>query len=231
MHRFAIACLICLIAAQPVLAGAWLREKGDGFVAFSSTIRKMPPPEGYESKLYTDYEFSLYADYGLTSWVTAGIDAHETMGNGGHALLFLRLPVLASKTRTKLAIELGAGGYHRHQRNIWQPMYRLALSVGYGFTSPVGPGWMAADTTVEYRQGQAALLYKFDATIGLSSPDHIRPMLQLETAIAENLPFQWKVTPSLLIPGKGKSTWVIGIEQRSYGVARTGLKLALWRRF
>lgn len=221
MRRFAITCLFCLIAAQPVWAGAWLREKGTGFMSISSTIRALVPE--------TDYEISLYADYGLTSRLNLGLDVNEMPGIGGHALLFLRLPVPAPGPRSKLAIEMGIGAHHR--RNTWQPMYRMSLSWGYGFTSRLGPGWLAVESAIEHRGGHAQPLFKLDATLGLSSPDHIRPMLQLETAVAQYLPLQWTLTPSLMIPGKGNSTWVIGIQRRSFGAIRTGLKVALWRRF
>lgn len=221
MRRFAIACLICLIAPQPALAGAWLRDKGNGFMSISSTIRALSP--------IADYETSLYADFGLTARLTAGLDVNETPGVGGHALAFLRLPISASGARRKLALELGIGGHHR--REIWHPMYRVALSLGYGFTGWFGPGWLAVDTAIEHRGGHAEPLFKLDATIGLSSSDQIRPMLQLETAIAQNLSLQWTLTPSLMIAGKGKSTWIIGIQQRSFGAHRMGLKVALWRRF
>ncbi len=221
MRRFALACLFCLIATQQVLAGAWLREKGNGFMSTSSTLRAVSP--------VADYEFGLYADYGLTSRLNVGIDIYETPGFSGHALLFIRRPLRSLGAQSKLAMELGLGSHHQYQN--WRPMYRLGLSWGYGFDNWFAPGWIAVETAIEHRDGQPGPLFKFDAIAGLSSSDRIRPMLQLETAIAKNLPFQWKLTPSLLIPGKGNSTWVVGIQQRSFGTARTGLKVALWRRF
>lgn len=221
MRRFAITCLFYLIASQPILAGAWLRDKGTGFISISSTIRALMP--------VPDYEISLYADYGLTSWLNMGLDVNEIPGIAGHGLLFFRLPLPVRNPRSELAIELGLGGHHR--RETWKPMYRLSLSWGHGFTSRFGPGWLAVESAIEQRTGNAEPLFKLDATLGLSSPNHIRPMLQLETAFAQDLPLQWTLTPSLMIPGKGNSTWVIGIQRRSFGANRTGLKVALWRRF
>jgi hypothetical protein len=221
MRWFTIACLFFLIAAQPVLAGGWLREKGKGFMSMSSTVHAVYP--------LPEYEIGVYADYGLTSRVNIGLDINETPGAAGHALLFLRVPLSASEWRNKIAVELSLGGHHRDAD--WQPMYRLGLSWGYGFSGKLSAGWMAVESAVEYRMGNVSPLYKLDAIFGLSSSDRIRPMLQLETAIAQNLPFQWKLTPSLLIPGKGNSTWVVGIQRRSFGETRTGLKVALWNRF
>lgn len=221
MRWFALACMFFLFTTQYVLAGAWLHDKGNGFISASSILRAMSP--------VADYEFSLYADYGLTSRLNIGLDVNEAPGAGGHTLLFLRLPISAQENQRKLAVELGLGAHH--QRRNWRPMYRLALSWGTGFNNMFGPGWMAVDTTIEVRDGPSEPLFKVDATLGLSSIHDIRPMLQIETAIAKNLPLIWRVTPSLIIPSKGKSVWVIGIQQRSFGSPRTGLKMSLWRRF
>lgn len=221
MRRIALACMICLIATQPALAGAWMRDKGKGFVSTTSTIRAGPPD--------ADIEFGFYADYGLTSRLNIGLDINETPGVDGYALLFLRLPLPAPGPHSKLAIELGVGSHHRSEN--WHPMYRMGLSWGYGFASPLVPGWAAVELAIEHRGGHAEPLVKLDAIIGLTSSDGIRPMLQLETAIAQHLPLQWKLTPSLIIPGKGKIKWVVGIQQRSFGTSRTGLKVTLWRRF
>ena len=221
MRWFALTCLFFLSTAQPILAGAWLRDKGTGFIATTTTVRSVLPEP--------DYEVGIYADYGLTEGLNSGLDIYETPGLSGHILAFVRLPLTSPGPKSKLAVELGMGAHHL--RHIWRPMYRLGVSWGYGFDTKFSPGWVAAETSIEHRDGQSGPLFKFDAIAGLSSPDRIRPMLQLETAIGQNLPFQWKLTPSLMIPTKGKSTWVIGIQQRSFGTIRTGLKLALWRQF
>ncbi|MBV1925866.1 MAG: hypothetical protein KUG62_01835 [Rhodobacteraceae bacterium] len=227
MRWIILACLFCLTASQPALAGAWLRDKGKGFFAYSSTL--YVTPQIYPALPLVEYDISIYADYGLTSWLTMGIDVFEQPDFGGHTLLFMRLPISASERPSKFAFELAIGGHH--QNDNWNPMYRAGLSWGYGFNNWFGPGWMAVDTAVEYIDGHSKPLLKVDAALGLSSPNRIRPMLQVETAVAQDLPLIWKLTPSLMIPGKGKSTWVIGVQQRSFGTPRTGLKLALWRKF
>lgn len=221
MRRIIVACLFCTFFVQPALAGAWLREKGKGFTSISTTIHAVSPVPSFAT--------SIYADYGLFERLSVGLDLYIPSDSGGHVLLFARLPLPIHYMQLKYAVELGLGAHL--QGGNWYPMYRASLSMGKGFSTRYGNGWMAADTTVEYRTGGGAPIFKVDATIGLSAFARFNPMLQLETAIGETLPLQVALASSVMISTKGKSTWVIGVQHRFTGIQQTSLKLSIWRRF
>jgi len=221
MRGIILVLLICLVDPQPAMAGAWLREKGRGFLAVSSMVRGVSPVR--------DYEADIYMDYGAHEDLTIGLSLNDKPGISGHILAFARLPLMQLDEETQLAVELGVGGHQVF--GTWNPMYRLALSYGFGFSGWAGPGWLAVDSAVEHRTRLGKPVLKLDAAIGSSSANKVRPLLQLETAMAQNTRFQWAVTPSLMISGLGDATLVIGVQRRSYGRHRTGLKIALWRNF
>lgn len=221
MRCLLAALLICLTIAHAAAAGAWLQDKDQAFIAASSTLRKNDVGFHFESK--------LYVEYGLSDRITIGLDANENTGTAGHALLFARLPLGDPTRRTRFAVELGVGGHHRN--GDWSGMYKAALAAGRGFEHRWGDGWMGLDAAVERRLGAPNLIYKLDAVIGLSSGRRFRPMLKLETAKTKGNALAWTLGPSLMIDGKKKSTWVIGLERKSAGQISTGFKLGFWRRF
>lgn len=220
--RLAIAVLLwCTVCTQPVLAGAWLREHKSAFVSFGTTVRgsRTVPPE---------YETKAYAEYGLGPKLTLGFDFNDTRDKSGHALLFLRFPLLTGRTHMRYAVELGLGGHHWQGQ--WSPMYKLAFATGRGFESRWGNGWLAAEAAIEQRDGQDDPTYKLDAVAGLSSGPRIRPMIKLETAYSPGQPFGWTLTPGILFD-VGESTWVLGIERRSGFRNTVGFSFNLWRNF
>lgn len=221
MGRFVLTFLITLWMAQPALAGAWLRQKGQAFAAFSVTAHKTD--EGAPG-----YESSLYAEWGLLDWMTVGLDANENQAFHGHALLFARVPLAEFDRAGRVSAELGLGAHHR--QTDWRAMYKTTLSYGNSFPTHWGHAWLSVDAALEFRTG-AERVRKLDLTAGMSSDRRFDPLLQIETYRLSGQPTHWTVTPSLMIRSPGiKSTWVLGVQKSSFA-RRPGLKLALWRDF
>ncbi|MDK3019626.1 hypothetical protein [Pseudodonghicola flavimaris] len=221
-------CLVCftvlwfLLCPFPAIAGAWLRQKGETFVSLTAITRHGDP--------LAAREISLYADHGLGPGLSLGLDLNQRPGSSGHATLFARLPLSRPGARLKFATEAAVGGHH--WQGTWHPMYRLTLSAGRGFSTRSGAwGWMAVDLSRERRFGDALPIHKLDATLGLSAPARIRPILQVETAHIAGQPLLWAVIPGLLIDAPNRRTWHIGLERKSAGHQTLGLKIGLWQRF
>lgn len=223
--------MILLLLCCPALAsaGAWMREKGQAFVAATATPRLSDSKE-------QSVETALYGEYGLRDWLTLGIDVNQAMSFeavGGHMLLFARLPILQS-SRVKLAVEAAAGQHMRDEQSF--SMRKLTLSAGMGFAPDWGPnwgsGWLSVDLAVEDREGVPDPIMKLDATLGLPNYGKFGPMLQLETAKTGDSPVFWTVTPGLRYETEKAGTWVIGAERKNVGQDKFwGLKIGVWRRF
>lgn len=228
-----------LIALTPLTAeaGAWLREKGEGFGILSGTFRTAQTTVR-DAAVLPQWDGKYYVEYGLMPWLTLGVDAYEAGYTYGHVLLFARLPLSPKDWRLKVAAELGAGQYHDAAAE-WNTMTKLALSVGQGFELDwSGPGWWAVDAIFETRQEAfSPNIYKLEGTAGITPWTWGNPMIKLETGHVPGDPLIWSVTPSLRFPGKkipdkNDRSWVAGIEYRSVaGLTATGLKLETWWQF
>ena len=221
MRCLLAALMICLTTAQPACAGAWLRDPKTGFTSVTTTLRKVPGPLRYET--------SFYAEYGLTPRLTMGLDVNERPGATGHAIIFARLPLGDTNGKTRLAIELGLGGYH--WKGQWTHMVKSTISLGRDFDSPWGAGWLNIDAAVELRNRAPDPIYKLDATIGLTPARRFAPIVQLETAHIGDAPFAWALTPGVMIKGRKNVTWLVGVEMKSAVQTSFGVKLGFWRKF
>lgn len=221
MGRFLWAILIWMAAAGPAVCGAWLRETETGFKSLSVTARQTAA--GRET------EFGLYAEYGFRSRLTVGLDVNDRARLGGHALAFLRMPLVRRRGRLSTALDVAAGGHYL--AGPWMPMLRVTASAGLGFATRWGNGWANVDAGYERRLGTGGPAWKLDTTLGLSSGPRLRPMLQLETYYRRGQPLLWTLTPSVLFDARRGRTWVIGIEYAPPPGNSTGLKIALWKQF
>ncbi|WP_254446005.1 hypothetical protein [Ruegeria sp. HKCCD7255] len=221
MCRFVSLLLVCLALCGPAWSGAWLREKGTAFTAFSATAFK-------EDHGIYSYKTSFYSEWGLRPKLTIGLDAEERHDYYGHALVFARFPLADFNAKGRLAGEIGVGAHHEGLR-AWA-LYKATLSYGKGFDSAFGNGWIAIDSALEYRH-PLDLFRKLDFTVGLSSKRRFDPLLQIETTYISGQPLYWAARPSLMYrPKSGKQTWIIGIEANAVQ-NRPGLKFALWQTY
>ncbi|MDP5217365.1 hypothetical protein Q5Y75_09075 [Ruegeria sp. 2205SS24-7] len=219
--RSLLMSLMVLGGATPGSAGAWLQEKGGGFLSATTT--------GYQPGEVVEYRSAIYAEYGLLNRLTLGIDINDRAGNSGHALVFARLPLSPPDWRNRFAIELGTGAHHRLGRTA--AMHKVTLSYGRGVTTGLGPAWVAADVALEHRTGIGQQIRKFDLTLGMSADRFVNPLLQIETAHVRDDELYWTVTPALLLRGKKGTRWLIGVERRSAHPDGFGLKFGFWRNF
>lgn len=219
MLRGLVLLWLCAFSAFPALAGAWLREQGSGFASASVTQRHG------DGNWATNLGF--YGDFGLSPSLTVGIDLNDSDNLSGHALIFARLQLNFLPEQHQLATELALGG--SHYQNSWSPMQKLTLSYGRGFDSVWGAGWFAIDGAYESRQSNPIL--KLDATIGLTDPDRIRPLLQIETAKISGQRLFYTITPSLQIPLPRNNKLLIGAEHRVTTQRSLGLKIGVWHNF
>lgn len=222
MHLPALILLVLLAVPKSLWAGAWPREPGTGFAAFSTVSRLETEQNSPETEL------SLYGEYGLRPRLTLGLDVNEIPDKAGHALLFLRHPLSAPERPHKWAAELGLGA--SHWRGNWEPMYKATLSYGRSLSNNRGNGWLNIDTIVEFRTQMKSPIYKLDSTIGLPFSPKIKALLQVETAYIPGQSFGYALTPGLLISGSARD-WLIGVEHRDADRRTLGLKFALWQSF
>ncbi len=214
--------MLYLITAQSVAAGAWGRDVGTGFLSVTTTLRQVNGAPELEN--------SIYGEYGAWPRLTLGVDINNNPGLAGHALAFARLPLGSPERRLKMAVEMGLGG--QHVAGQWDGMLRSKLSLGRGFSNRWGDGWFNVDLGAELHRPNPTPVYKLDATIGLSSGNRIRPLLQLETTYISGAPVIWSVIPSVLITRRNKkSTWQIGVERKTALTSSLGLRIGLWRDF
>lgn len=220
-HAIAIAlCLRLLICAPVAQAGAWLEPDGGGFL--SSSLRARP----------TGGEIGTYAAYGVTPNLTFGIDINRSEDAGfpaAHALVFARLPLRQRDEGWQLALELGAGVARTGAE--WAGMQRVTLSAGRGLDWSAGGGWVSVDLSREWRQGGAQRAWKLDGTLGVHRAQGPAPMIQLELYQPDDGEMIQKLLPALRWQLSESRDLVAGLEWRSFGDARLGLKLELWHRF
>lgn len=224
---------LTLVAVLPPVpgarAGAWLEGEGKGFASASAAWRQDEEGNG-------SYELSYYAAYGLRPKLTLGLDLNQNARVSGHALLFARLPLRAAG-RHRIAVEAALGG--SHQTGLWQPMQKLTLSYGQGFSTARHSGWLALDAAYELRQGGAQRIWKLDGTLGLNRPGAAAPMLQLEAARPEDAQASFGVTPALRLPLPQARELILALEYRlrpgspaaSGRRHSLGLELGLWQKF
>jgi hypothetical protein len=218
----AVLLLICLLP-PPVWAGAWPREKGTGFSAISSTLRRAGPDQPLR------YDTSTYLEYGLTHRFTLGLDINDDLATSGHVLVFGRVPLSPPDARIKLAFLVGIGG-HR-QFDLWQPMYKVGLSMGRDVHTRWGQGWIAVDAAAELRQGTGQSIFKLDGTFGVTLSPKWKAMVQLESYYAANAPFGITLTPSVVFALPENNALVLGLEFKHNTQRSIGLKAGFWKSF
>ncbi|MEM9550361.1 MAG: hypothetical protein AAGA05_04245 [Pseudomonadota bacterium] len=224
LHRLTLVIVACCLTSS-ASAGAWLRDKGSGFLAFSTTARESAEIE----MRMVDYETSVYAEYGVLPKLTLGFDGNVNGDLAGHALIFARLPLADNALGGRFAFELGLGASTYLGETA--RLLKLALSYGRGFSGP-GGGWLAIDAAFENRRLTGQDFWKLDATLGLPSQRKTRPLLQVETTTDPDGATYWSVIPSLLFDRGDGQTWLLGIESKhAPGLDTLGIKLGIWKSF
>ncbi|MEM7490712.1 MAG: hypothetical protein AAF390_16470 [Pseudomonadota bacterium] len=176
--------LLILLASLPgaVIAGAWPRTQGETYVLVSH--------DGGE-----DGWTGLYLEHGGPRDLTFGLDVGGHVAGGvaalrrgdvadmaadGRAIAFVRLPLPYGRAPDgpwRMALELGAGAdfdVDSADREA-EARGRLGLSVGRGFESPWGGGWLNVDLRVEPGGDETRF--------GLAAVTGLRPMDRLTVSM------------------------------------------------
>lgn len=222
MTHLLIPILVIVLFGQAAHAGAWLREKGAGFMAVS-----------FAGTYYLDTTTQSYHEYGLSDKTTIIADVTMTRPRydvpGGVATVSLRRALSAENARAKWSYDFGVGaGWVGAEI---RPHLRTGLSWGRGMTWGQKSGWMGVDGAIIWDLGQAVHLTKIDATFGANFTDVTTAMVQFYTAHI-NGAHSATLAPSLVFnPKQSSFRMKLGTESPLGRLESTALKLELWREF
>ncbi|MEM1130210.1 MAG: hypothetical protein AAGH83_06780 [Pseudomonadota bacterium] len=238
-----VAVVVILVFLPGMLsAGAWPREAGHGFLSLSYeyttwqdsfTDERLQQTEGeVETFAYT----AFYGEYGLTNRLTFGVDlGEEDTPYTRTDVIFLRYAVGPLDWRHRFAVEMGVGrreistfGLMRGDR---EQILRPGLAWGYGFDTPLGPGWAGLDLKAELRQTTDEDAYKADFTIGLNPEGPWLTFLQVQTNDYPNAPVSVRLAPSVV---REITSWLAletAVLFDVHGNERMGVKAGIWVQF
>jgi hypothetical protein len=213
--------LVCLFSG-PAMAGAWLREPGEVFLAPSYTVEEIRGRTG-KSRFA-----GLYAEWGMTPYLTLGADLGSPDGGEPSGVLFARLPLVETTQGIRAAFEVGIGV--RDGPGSTRAFLRPGLSLGYGFGSRIGNGWLALDLSTEVDRHAKFDRHKADLTLGLSPNKRFKLMLQWHheqiAGIRQNT-----VVPSIVWRTGERQFIQVGFLSGRGGRRAEGVKLSLWQEF
>lgn len=233
-----IVLVFLILSPGTAAAGAWPREKGSLFLAFSNTV---------STNAETRYEMgsSLYLEYGLTPRMTVGLDGFlGPKGKASEAYMFLRFPVgnLERSNRFALTFALGV----KRIPNPWgatieQPQAKIGASWGRGLKH----GWLAADAYVIVPLntkvpvlatgfvGHHNTHFSADFTWGYKHSDRLMIIGQLQTGRPANADSYARFAPSVVwTAGKNAKTQLeIGLVKGLAGDDSQSVKIGFWRSF
>ena len=180
--RAVLAGLLLVLAAGDAAAGAWPRERGEGFLSLSATTTtgaRTLLDAMQDIRSYT----SLFAEYGLTERLTVGLDAGYGTGEDktiATALVFARLPVWTGpEGRHRVAADLGFGLLDDEDGR--QTRIRPGLAWGYGFERPWDGGWLGIEASADLHLPSNELALKADLTAGIRPNDTWMLIFQVQT--------------------------------------------------
>jgi hypothetical protein len=217
------ACLaISLCVPSAALAGAWLKEKGHGFVSLS-----------FGANMAEEITGGLYVEYGLSDSTTIGIDISGFSGGSitlnGYGSLFLRRSIGPTDKPSKWAYEIGIGGYWEQETA--RPALKSAISWGRGFQFKGRNGWMNMDGAFIYDPTLGSHMTKLDATVGMEIGKITTGILELALGHKDDNTFG-SIEPSLLLRPKNMDfQFKLGANIPFEDQDKSALKLGIWRSF
>ncbi|MDQ2091670.1 hypothetical protein [Marimonas arenosa] len=217
-----IALMAALFAALagPVAAGAWPRDRKEGFL--SATSRISGPGWAGPYSVYS----TTYIEYGLGRRLTAGFDIGHGISGSGKAVVFLRKSLPEMGRGHVVAAELGLG------QIAGEPTVRPGLSWGRGITRRSGStGWLSLETVAEFRLDSGRVDLKADFTLGLNHGARLKSILQVQTGVSQGDPSFIRAAPSVAVKLGRKAHVELGLTAGIVGDTDYGLKLGLWREF
>jgi hypothetical protein len=224
IQRLILALCLFQLAAAPVFAGPWLREKGSSFTSFS-----------FSASMNLDAHSTGFFEFGITPTSTVGLDVGFSRYNSGDKLgygtLFLRRALGPTDRPNKFAYEVGIGGTYGGTNRDLIPHFKTGLTWGRGIEFKGKGGWLTMDTGVLWNLHNYDHVIKVDTTLGLRFTDFTTGILQLNLANQTDETFGF-FEPSLVFSPRNMDLKVqIGLITPLESGGKTSLKLGLWREF
>lgn len=208
--------LLALVAPAMAQAGAWPRQKGEGFVAYTVET---------DAESGDGTSFSTYLEYGLTPGLTIGMDWMQNGSETYKALAFLRWHISNAQDGLKLGYSLGAGTVDGEET------IRPGLSVGHGLDFGASTGWINLDTYALFNDAANSPLFEAELTFGWKPDENRKVILQVQAGAPDNGDIYAKFAPSLVFrrgPGRYVS---VGAVAGFVEVDDFKLNLGLWQKF
>lgn len=213
-----IALFVLLIGLLPgpLMAGAWLRDEGVGFVSLTTTLEEPQDwgaPDGYGA---------LYAEYGLTPDLTLGLDLGVDEGGREKAIAFAVLPFHRDGLRINFEIGVGTSDAH--------PVLRPGVSVGRDISLAGLGGWFSVDARASVTEDHDPV-FATDITLGLAPRPRLKLIAQLQQGGPMPDPDWLRAGASVVWEESPGRHLELGVTAGITGAESFGLKLGLWQEF
>lgn len=233
MIRIALFVMLSLlpIAGQ---AGPWPREVGQTFLALTTE----------RDRDDTRYH-SLYAEYGLAPRTTLGVELGQADPGDASAMIWVQRALDDGQGSLRLAMQGGIGMTRRDGLTLG--VLQSAVSVGRGFDSRWGGGWLQAQLlarmTVAQPEGRtqapsfvagfltAGRVVKADLTVGLRPREGMMVVNSLWLEDRDDAVFSARLASSVAFQLRGPVQVELGMVQPLTGDALPAVRLGTWIAF
>lgn len=211
-----------IFLASHAQAGAWMREPGEHFVAPSYSMLQNP---GGGQRSFA----GVFYEMGITPSLTVGLDAGTQPGGFSQALVFVRTPLRESPNGVKVAADFAIGSIDADVG--YEAALRSGLSLGYGFGTRDGNGWVGLETSALWASRSNMTRIKLDLTAGMTVSPNLKLMVQWHTDHEIGGPTYNLLVPSAVIATGPRQNVQIGLQIDPNTPGSYGLKLSLWQTF
>lgn len=205
------------------LSGAWPRAEGTTFLSFSQFS------DMDDAAATMDRFTAIYLEYGLSETLTFGLDAGRSGNGNGEVLAFVYHPLDLGGADWKLTVKAGLGARSENTRT--EAILQIGVSVGRGFQSRVGNGWIALDSSATLRTDTGGLVVKSDLTIGLTLAEATKVIVQFQTGKYPDKDPYLKLAPALVHRIGPNLNVEIGAYANLVGAGNPGIKIGTWWEF
>ncbi len=205
-----------VITAVQAHAGAWPREKGQAFLAYSVEVDTEFPYRAYSA---------IYGEYGVTEKLTLGIDLGGDDTVSSKAFAFVRYPGKTTHGGFKTAWELGIGLAEGDFA------FRPGIAYGRGIKWGQIDGWVGLETRSIIFSNFQSGTFEADATLGLSITKRSKFIFQIQSGVPPLESAYMRVAPSLVLEQRPGRHLEIGAAAGIMGTDEFKLKIGTWRQF
>lgn len=215
-----LGCVLGVLSAGPVAAGAWPRAEGTWFATAATRLAWPQDTTTWVSLAPTQDYQTLYVEYGLTAAWTLGLDLGRSVSGADKTIGFVQYPIRNRDTGLKATVQLGIGQLAGAQ------VVRPGLSLGWGLRR----GWLSLDSVAEVAIG-AGTDWELDVTWGRRLAGERLLILQAQLGDPAIDPPFARLAPSFVFPLTESLQVETGVTYGLRGDASMGLKFGLWATF